>query len=83
MNLYHNDKNVNSAYGHTNDGYAGAGNTVIFNLSRGDQVYIQARSNHHVGLFGAADRISTTFSGSLLAPIGHGREGNSLMVSLA
>lgn len=62
--------------------YADAGNTVIFNLSRGDQVYIQTRSNHHVGLFGAADRISTTFSGSLLALIVHGREDHSLMVSL-
>lgn len=45
-------------------------------------MYIKARSNHEIGLFGAADEVYTTFSGSLLAPISHGREGTSFMFSL-
>uniref|UniRef100_K1PPT7 Complement C1q-like protein 2 n=1 Tax=Magallana gigas TaxID=29159 RepID=K1PPT7_MAGGI len=71
LNLYHNDRYINSAYGHTHGSFAYAGNTVILHLSRGDQVYIKARSNHEIGLFGAADEVYTTFSGSLLAPISH------------
>lgn len=76
--MYHNEEYVNSAYGHTVSGLADAGKTAILHLSSGDHVYIKTRNNRQVDLFGAPNQIYSTFSGTLLAPIGHDSEGNLL-----
>uniref|UniRef100_K1R8I1 Complement C1q-like protein 3 n=1 Tax=Magallana gigas TaxID=29159 RepID=K1R8I1_MAGGI len=77
-----NQEYVNSAYGHTVSGLADAGNTAILHLSSGDQVYIKTRNNRQVDLFGAPNQVYSTFSGTLLPPIGHDSEGNSVFLYL-
>lgn len=76
LELYHNGEYVNSAFGHTVSSYAYAGNSAILHLFSGDQVYIKARNNYQVDLYGASNQVYATFSGTRLSPISHDSDGN-------
>jgi len=70
LELYHNAYYIASAYGHTANDYAAAGNTVILKLTKGDTVYIKAVDNSYgydTELYGASDEIYGTFSGYLIS----------------
>lgn len=75
LELYHNHDYVTSAWGHTESGYADAGNTVILHLFSGDQVYVKTRNKIPVDLFGSTNQVYTTFSGNMLAPLTHNLDG--------
>ncbi|XP_053385702.1 uncharacterized protein LOC128550518 [Mercenaria mercenaria] len=69
LELYHNNKYIQSIYGHTSNDYASGGNAVVLLLAVGDKVYIKSVDGSYgydTVLYGAADEIYSTFSGYLV-----------------
>ncbi|XP_055997849.1 complement C1q tumor necrosis factor-related protein 4-like [Ostrea edulis] len=83
LELYHNHDYVTSAWGHTESGYADAGNTVILHLFSGDQVYVKTRNKIPVDLFGSTNQVYTTFSGNMLAPLTHNLDDSLSEISFS
>ncbi|KAH3747719.1 complement C1q tumor necrosis factor-related protein 6-like [Dreissena polymorpha] len=72
LELYHNQQYIASVYGKTTNDYAMAGNSVILQVNKGDQVYIRAvkaRFGIATGLYDQPDEIYSTFSGYLITAI--------------
>merc|ERR1712154_309802 len=65
LELHHNYNYVSSIWGHVDNDYAAAGNSVILRLAKNDQVYILAADA--TDLYGAVDEVYGTFSGYLIA----------------
>ena len=66
LELYKNNEIVVSIYAHTLGDYADTGNAAILELEIGDTVYVKARDQYNVILYGASDEIYTTFTGVFL-----------------
>ncbi|XP_048238284.1 complement C1q tumor necrosis factor-related protein 4-like [Haliotis rufescens] len=69
VSLYQDYMYVNTAYAHTTNDFAAAGNDAVLHLTRGDHVSIQSEGDDGVSLYGAPDEIYCTFSGYLISPI--------------
>lgn len=52
-----------SLWAHTSSSNAAAGNAVVLELSKGDEVKVMTRSSYNVSIYGAPGQIYTTFSG--------------------
>ncbi|KAL4217383.1 hypothetical protein ACF0H5_023834 [Mactra antiquata] len=72
LELYHNSYYIFSLYGHSNNEYGAASNSVILRLSKGDQVYVRSVNSKYgasTDIYGQVDEIYSTFSGYLLSPV--------------
>ncbi|KAK3775000.1 hypothetical protein RRG08_036294 [Elysia crispata] len=67
LELHHNYAYVSSIWGHIDQDYAAASNSVILRLAKNDQVYIQTADQ--TDLYGATSEVYGTFSGYLIAAV--------------
>lgn len=67
LELHHNSQYVASIWGHVDNDYAAAGNSVILRLAKFDQVFIT--TGDVTDLYGRADEVYGTFSGYLISSI--------------
>merc|ERR1712121_40925 len=67
LELYHNYSYVASIWGHVDNDYSAAGNSVILRLAKGDQVYVATADK--TDLYGQPYEVYGTFSGYLISAI--------------
>nr|KAI8738783.1 complement C1q-like protein 4; partial [Biomphalaria glabrata] len=67
LELRHNDKYVASTWGHIDNQYSTAGNSVILKLAKEDKVFVQTADQ--TDLYGTPEQIYGTFSGYLISSI--------------
>ncbi|XP_076110292.1 uncharacterized protein LOC143079045 [Mytilus galloprovincialis] len=74
LDLYQNDKYINTAFGEAPSTYADHGNSAILELHVGDKVWVSGRPGDTVILYGDAsdEQLYATFTAFLLSPAQHG-----------
>ena len=73
LDIYKNDLLLVSLVGNIPGQFVDAGNSVVVHLNKGDHIYVKAHETYEGQLFGARDRIYTSFSGVLLAQNSRGK----------
>ncbi|XP_063442987.1 uncharacterized protein LOC134723298 [Mytilus trossulus] len=74
LDLYHNDKYINSAFGAAPSTYADHGNSAILDLHAGDKISVNGKPGNTVIIYGDAsdEQLYATFSAFLISPALHG-----------
>ena len=68
VELYHNYRYVNTAYGHTTGSYGVGSNAAALELTSGDVVFLDIK-HHDSYIYGAFDDVYATFTGYLIAQL--------------
>ena len=81
LDLYLNDRYINSAYGQAPHTWADAGNSAVLDLHKGDKIRIKARPTESVILYGGTDEVYCTLSiTKLINAHGSSSSGNTFNI---